>query len=130
MTKDMRLTINLANDIIKMMEEDIIHKQWFSAEPLLQKFLKINSKEADNALMNRMQIDHTRLKELKKPGKMLGWIVADRYATRLGYHPCMIWNDWFDKEPEEGSKPKKSKKKVQQLSKESNHNACTGTQQP
>lgn len=26
---------------------------------------------------------------------VLGWMVADRCAVALGYHPCQLWPDWF-----------------------------------
>lgn len=27
--------------------------------------------------------------------QLLGWMVADRCAVALGYHPCQLWPDWF-----------------------------------
>jgi len=47
-----------------------------------------------------------------------------------GYHPCMIWSDWFEEEPEEGSNPSYAeKKKKRQLAKELNRSVDTSTTQ-
>jgi hypothetical protein len=47
-----------------------------------------------------------------------------------GYHPCMIWPDWFSEEPEEGSNPSYAEKKKKQLAKELNRSVDTSTTQP
>lgn len=31
--------------------------------------------------------------------QLLGWMVADRCAVALGYHPCQLWPDWFADDP-------------------------------
>lgn len=31
--------------------------------------------------------------------QLLGWMVADRCAVALGYHPCQLWPDWFPDQP-------------------------------
>ena len=48
-------------------------------------------------------------------------------STQLecGYHPCMIWDDWFHEEPEGGSNPKK-----RLPSTASHRNAYKGKKQP
>lgn len=28
--------------------------------------------------------------------KTICWFTADRYATNLGIHPTMIWEDWYE----------------------------------
>jgi len=43
-----------------------------------------------------------------------------------GYHPCMIWPDWFDEEPEGGSNPKKK----QPRAKAKSRIVYTDTEQP
>lgn len=126
----MNLTINLSYDNIICMEEEIIHKKWFEAKPLLDMFLKVDTKEGRQEFMDRLDIDHSRFIALRKPDAMISANYADKYAIRLGYHPCQIWSDWFEREPEGGSNPRMPKKKVRQPSTVSNHNVYTDTQQP
>ena len=45
-----------------------------------------------------------------------------------GYHPCMIWPDWFEEEPEGGSNPRMPKKK--QPSTKQDRIVYTDTTQP
>ena len=111
-------------------EDEIIMKKWFLAEPLIKEFLRPNTKEGRQAFMERLGIDHSRLIALQKPGAMISANYADMYAIRLGYHPCQIWDDWFEHEPEGGSNPRMPKKKVRQPSMEQDHIVCTDTQQP
>ena len=47
-----------------------------------------------------------------------------------GYHPCMIWPDWFFEEPEEGSNPDWAEKKKKKLAKEQADICYTDTDQP
>lgn len=110
--------------------EEIIMKKWFPAEPLLKQFLKMDSKEARQEFMQRLGIDHSRLIALQKPGQKISANYADMYAIRLGYHPCQIWPDWFEHEPEGGSNPRMPKKKVRQPSTEQDRIVYTDTQQP
>ena len=95
MMKDTNLTINLSSDNIICMgrkrkqktEEDIVHKKWFYAKPLLDKFLKGDSKEDRHIFMNRMGIDHARLIALQKPDTMISANYADKYAINLRISP-------------------------------------------
>ena len=112
-----------------MEEEEIIHKKWFEVKPLLDMFLKVNTKEGRQEFMQRLGIDHSRFIALQKPGQMISANYADMYAIRLGYHPCQIWSDWFEQEPEGGSNPRMPKKKVRQPSTEQDHIVYTDTQQ-
>lgn len=64
-------------------EEDIIHKKWFYAKPLFDTFLKLDTKENREKLMERMGIDHSRLLNLQKPGQMISAHMADRYAIKM-----------------------------------------------
>lgn len=64
-------------------EEDIIHKRWFPAKPLLDMFLKINTKENRERFMVRVGIDHARLIALQKPDTMISANYADKYAINL-----------------------------------------------
>jgi len=59
----------------------------------------------------------------------LGPLQTDMQPS-YGYHPCMIWSDWFLEEPEEGSNPSYAeKKKKRQLAKELNRSVDTSTTQ-
>lgn len=64
-------------------EEDIVHKKWFYAKPLLDMFLKINTKENRERFMVRVGIDHSRLIALQKPDAMISANYADKYAINL-----------------------------------------------
>jgi hypothetical protein len=120
--------MNLRYNVSMENENEIIMKKWFHAEPLIKQFLKEDTKEGRCAFMNRLDIDHSRFISLRKPGQMISAAYADKYAIKLGYHPCQIWDDWFDAEPEGGSNPKMPKKKVRQPSTVSSHIVYTDTQ--
>ena len=62
-----------------------------------------------------------------QPGAMIRESTADSYAIRAGYHPMMIWPDWFDTEPEEGSNPQATRKR---RAKGQAHIVYTDTTQP
>ncbi len=84
-------------------------KIWFPTEPFFDKFCKDRSDAGLLELARRMQMPAGNLKKVSKPGTLIRESTADAYAIRVGYHPSMIWPDWFDHEPEEGSNPKKRK---------------------
>lgn len=109
-------------DIINVMKKRKTHhyregekvlKKWFPAEPLLKLLLKDDTTENRARFMERIGVDHARTAALLKPGHMISSDYADKYAIRAGYHPCMIWPDWFGEEPEEGSNPAWEQKKKQ-----------------
>lgn len=110
-------------------EEQMIYKKWFLAKPLLDKFLKGETARDRQSFMERVGIDHARLIALQTPGQMISSNYADKYAIRLGYHPCQIWPDWFEREPEGGSNPKMPKKKERQPSMAQDRIVYTDTQQ-
>lgn len=101
-------------------------KTWFSAGIFLDVVLKDKSEIGLDNLARRLQVNKQYLKKLSKPGAMIRESTADTYAIRTGYHPIMIWPDWFDEEPEEGSSPKKRKPRA----KEQAHIVYTDTTQP
>ena len=101
-------------------------KIWFSAETFLDVVLKDKTEIGLDNLAQRLQISKQNLKRLKKPGALIRESTADTYAIKLGYHPMMIWPDWFDYEPEGGSNPKKRKP----LSKGQDRIVYTDTTQP
>lgn len=81
------MTINQSHDNINVMEEDIIMKKWFPVKPLLDEFLKEDTKEGRCAFINRLDIDHSRLISLQKPGQMISAAYADKYAIKLRISP-------------------------------------------
>jgi len=84
-------------------------KIWFPTEPFFDKFCKDRSDIGLQELSRRMQVPAGNLKKISQPGTMIRESTADAYAIKLGYHPVMIWSDWFDHEPKGGSNPKKRK---------------------
>jgi hypothetical protein len=101
-------------------------KIWFPAEPFFDIVLKDKSDLGLENLARRMGVPKQNLKKLNKPGVLIRESTADAYAIKAGYHPMMIWSDWFDHEPEGGSNPKKRKP----LAKGQAHIVYTDTTQP
>ena len=108
-------------------ENEIVFKKWFRTDILIKEFDALDDVEKRTQLCTRLGITHNRAIEMSKPDCVISWSTADKYAIRLGYHPCIIWPDWFHSEPEEGSNLRVQKKK--QIAKESNHNVDTDTNQ-
>lgn len=102
-------------------------KIWFPAEPFFDTVLKDKSDLGLDNLARRLGVPKQNLKRLRQPGAMMRESTADTYAIRAGYHPIMIWSDWFDKEPEEGSNPQAKKKR---RAKGQAHIVYTDTTQP
>jgi len=101
-------------------------KIWFPTEPFFDKFWPGRTEAGLLALSRRMDMPAGNLKRIARPGTLIRESTADTYAIKVGYHPVMIWSDWFDHEPEEGSNPKKK----MPLSKEQAHIVYTDTTQP
>ena len=109
-------------------EGEIVYKKWFRTDILLKEFGALDDVEKRTQLCTRLGITHNRAIAMSKPDSVISWSTADRYAIKLGYHPCIIWPDWFHSEPEEGSNLTVQKKK--QASKVSAHTFDTDMNQP
>lgn len=102
-------------------------KIWFPTEPFLDIVLKDKTDLGLENLARRLGVPKQNLKRFQKPGTMIRESTADTYAIKAGYHPIMIWPDWFDAEPEEGSNPQATKKRH---AKGQAHIVYTDTTQP
>jgi hypothetical protein len=63
-------------------EGERVLKKWFPAEPLLELFLKEDTRENRERFIHRIGVDHSRLVALQKPGQMISADYADKYAIR------------------------------------------------
>jgi hypothetical protein len=109
-------------------------KIWFPSEPFFNIFWKDRTEIKLLELSRRMNVPAGNLKKTARPGTLIRESTADSYAIKVGYHPMMIWPDWFSEEPEEGSNPKftavKKAAALKRYAKEQAHIVYTDTTQP
>ena len=65
----------------------------FSTQPLLDHF----GPDANNKdIAHQLGINESTIGIWRTKPALLDTHAADRYAIRIGQHPAMIWDDWFD----------------------------------
>lgn len=110
------------------------YKIWFPAKTLMDAVCFDRTDMGISNLAERMNVSVTVIKKLLEPGYLIRESTADKYAVKLGYHPMVIWDDWFSEEPEGGSNPKylavRREVALMRHAKERDHIACTDTNQP
>jgi len=65
-------------------ENEITHKKWFLAKPFIDKFVPQGDSTLEgHRLANRLGVEYQRIQALSKPGCIINYITADRYAVKL-----------------------------------------------
>jgi hypothetical protein len=82
------------------------YRIWFPAKTLMDAVCFDRTDMGISNLAVRMNVSVAIIKKLLEPDYMIRESTADKYAVKLGYHPMVIWDDWFSEEPEGGSNPK------------------------
>jgi hypothetical protein len=110
------------------------YKIWFPAKTLMDAVCFDRTDMGISNLAERMNVSVAIIKRLLEPGYLIRESTADKYAIKLGYHPMVIWDDWFSEEPEGGSNPKylavRREVALMRHAKERDRIACTDTNQP
>jgi hypothetical protein len=66
-----------------------IRRRW-STEPLF----RLTRSKSSRELADNLQVSPRRIERAVVGG--LNDSSADEFACRLGFHPAMVWVDWFD----------------------------------
>ena len=64
-------------------EGEIVFKRWFRSDVLLKKFDALTDADKRTKLCTNLGVNACRGIQMAKPGHMIAWSTADRYAIKL-----------------------------------------------
>lgn len=65
------------------MQDDIVMKKWLDTKPFVDLFLTPLTDDKIEEIALRIKVPPYRVEDLARPGKVISYVYADLYATRM-----------------------------------------------